>query len=91
MHPGGEQVLGWGVLGSVPASKLDEMLTQLDMASELSIAYGGKRYLSGFITFDTPGALGGPLRRPAGRACARPSAAGIRTASSPPGSSSTRA
>ena len=54
MHPGGEQVLGWGVLGAVPESKLDEMLTQLDMASELSIAYGGKRYLSGFITFDTP-------------------------------------
>jgi len=54
MHPGGEQVLGWGILGAVPAEKLDEMLTQLDMASELSIAYGGKRYLSGFITFDTP-------------------------------------
>jgi cytokinin dehydrogenase len=54
MHPGGEQVLGWGILGAVPEEKLDDMLTQLDMASELSIAYGGKRYLSGFITFDTP-------------------------------------
>ncbi|MEO8276985.1 MAG: FAD-binding protein [Thermoanaerobaculia bacterium] len=54
MHPAGEQVLGWGILGAVPQEKLDEMLTQLDMASELSIAYGGKRYLSGFITFDTP-------------------------------------
>ncbi|MGE0639383.1 MAG: FAD-binding protein [Thermoanaerobaculia bacterium] len=54
MHPGGKQVLGWGILGAVPQEKLDEMLTQLDMASELSIAYGGKRYLSGFITFDTP-------------------------------------
>ena len=52
-HPGGEQVLGWGILGGVPRAKLDEMLTQLDMASELSIAYGGKRYLSGYITFDT--------------------------------------
>jgi cytokinin dehydrogenase len=54
MHPGGEQVLGWGILGAVPEEKLADMLTQLDMASELSIAYGGKRYLSGFITFDTP-------------------------------------
>jgi len=53
-HPGGERVLGWGILGSVPRVKLDEMLSQLDMASELSIAYGGKRYLSGYITFDTP-------------------------------------
>ncbi len=24
------------------------------MASELAIAYGGKRYLSGYITFDSP-------------------------------------
>jgi len=53
-HPGGELVLGWGILGSVPPAKLDAMLTQLDMVSELSIAYGGKRYLSGYITFDTP-------------------------------------
>lgn len=54
MHPGGEHVLGWGILGSVPPSKLDDMLVQLEMVSELSIAYGGKRYLSGYITFDTP-------------------------------------
>jgi len=52
-HPPGDVVLGWGILGSVHPSKLDEMLAQLDMASELSIAYGGKRYLSGYITFDT--------------------------------------
>lgn len=53
-HPGGETVLGWGVLGSVVPAKLDEMLAQLEMASELAIAYGGKRYLSGYVTFDTP-------------------------------------
>lgn len=53
-HPGGECVLGWGILGSVPRAKLDEMLAQLDLASELAIAYGGKRYLSGYITFDSP-------------------------------------
>jgi FAD/FMN-containing dehydrogenase len=52
-HPGGEKVLGWGILGSVPRVKLDEMLTQLDLASEMSIAFGGKRYLSGYITFDS--------------------------------------
>ncbi len=53
-HPGGEVVLGWGILGAVPPSRHEAMLTQLDLASELSIAYGGKRYLSGYITFDTP-------------------------------------
>jgi FAD/FMN-containing dehydrogenase len=53
-HPDGERVLGWGILGSVPRAKLEEMLTQLDLASELSIAFGGKRYLSGYVTFDTP-------------------------------------
>jgi FAD/FMN-containing dehydrogenase len=53
-HPDGDMVLGWGILGAVHPSKLDEMLAQLDMASELSIGFGGKRYLSGYITFDTP-------------------------------------
>lgn len=53
MHPGGDYVMGWGILPGVPARFLDRALAQLDMASELSIAYGGKRYLSGFITFDT--------------------------------------
>jgi FAD/FMN-containing dehydrogenase len=37
----------------VPEKFVEQALTQLDMASELSIAYGGKRYLSGYITFDT--------------------------------------
>lgn len=53
-HPGGEIVLGWGILGAVPPARHEAMLAQLDLASELSIAYGGKRYLSGYITFDTP-------------------------------------
>jgi cytokinin dehydrogenase len=53
-HPGGEMVLGWGVLGSVPPARHAEMLAQLDLASELAIAYGGKRYLSGYVTFDSP-------------------------------------
>ena len=53
MHPGGEYVMGWGILPGVPHEFLDLALSNLDMASELSIHYGGKRYLSGYITFDT--------------------------------------
>jgi FAD/FMN-containing dehydrogenase len=52
-HPGGKQVMGWGVLGAVPPTHLEQMLASLDMASEMSIAMGGKRYLSGYITFDS--------------------------------------
>lgn len=52
-YPAGEVVLGWGILGCVPGDLLAEGLAKLDMASELSIYYGGKRYLSGYITFDT--------------------------------------
>jgi cytokinin dehydrogenase len=53
MHPEGDFVMGWGMLPGVPFRFLDRALAQLDMASDLSIAYGGKRYLSGYITFDT--------------------------------------
>lgn len=53
MHPEGDYVMGWGILPGVPFRFLDRALAQLDMASELSIVYGGKRYLSGFITFNT--------------------------------------
>jgi cytokinin dehydrogenase len=51
MHPPGELVMGWGILPAVPKQFLDQALAQLDMASELSVAYGAKRYLSGYITF----------------------------------------
>lgn len=53
MIPDDEYVIGWGLLPGVPKKYLDQALEQLDMASELSIGYGGKRYLSGYITFDT--------------------------------------
>lgn len=53
MHPEGDFVMGWGILPGVPARFLELALTRLDMASELSIYYGGKRYLSGYITFNT--------------------------------------
>lgn len=53
MRPPGDYVMGWGILPAVPFPFLDQALAQLDMASELAIAYGGKRYLSGYITFKT--------------------------------------
>ncbi len=52
-HPDGDFVMGWGILPGVPQQFLDMALTQLDMASELSIGFGGKRYLSGYITFNS--------------------------------------
>ena len=54
MYPPGECVMGWGILPAVPHRFLPQALAQLDLASELAIGYGGKRYLSGYITFDTP-------------------------------------
>lgn len=53
IHPEGDFVMGWGILPGVPERFLDRALAQLDMASEMSILYGGKRYLSGYITFNT--------------------------------------
>lgn len=53
MHPPGDWVMGWGILPGVPERFHDRALQQLDMCSELSIHYGGKRYLSGYVTFDT--------------------------------------
>lgn len=50
-HPGGDFVMGWGILPAVPHAMLEEALASLDMVSELSIGYGGKRYLSGYIQF----------------------------------------
>ncbi len=54
IHPPGDWVMGWGILPGVPDRFIDRALSQLDMCSELSIHYGGKRYLSGYVTFDTP-------------------------------------
>ena len=52
MHPGGDHVMGWGILPAVPHEFVDQACQALDMVSEMSIGYGGKRYLSGFITFN---------------------------------------
>jgi FAD/FMN-containing dehydrogenase len=53
MHPPGDWVMGWGILPGVPERFHERALQQLDLCSELSIHYGGKRYLSGYVTFDT--------------------------------------
>ncbi|HYE79298.1 MAG TPA: FAD-binding protein [bacterium] len=45
--------MGWGFLPGVPARFLDIALPRLDMASQMSQLVGGKRYLSGYITFRT--------------------------------------
>ncbi len=53
IHPERDKLMGWGILPAVPAQHLEQALVQLDMASELSLGYGGKRYLSGYVTFNT--------------------------------------
>jgi cytokinin dehydrogenase len=53
MHPDQDFVMGWGILPAVPPKFLDQAIASLEMASELAIAYGGKRYLSGYISFDS--------------------------------------
>ena len=69
MHPGGEQVLGWGILGPFHTSKLDEMLAQLDMASELSSPTAEALPLGLHHLRDTR-ALGSALRQKWPRLCA---------------------
>jgi FAD/FMN-containing dehydrogenase len=53
-EPGAEpNLMGFGILPAVPPQFLDQALGQLEMFHELTVAYGGKRYLSGWITFKT--------------------------------------
>jgi len=51
MHPSEEYLIGFGILPAVPAKMWDTVRPRLQAASELSIAMGGKRYLSGYIDF----------------------------------------
>ncbi|HEU4401301.1 MAG TPA: FAD-binding protein, partial [Candidatus Polarisedimenticolia bacterium] len=50
--PPAPMVVGFGVLPAVPPDLLPQAKARLNQLSELSIAAGGKRYLSGFIEFD---------------------------------------
>ncbi len=47
-------VMGFGILPGVPPDLLPLARPRLNMASDLSVMAGGKRYLSGFIEFDRP-------------------------------------
>jgi cytokinin dehydrogenase len=47
-------VMGFGILPGVPPDLLPLARPRLNMASDLSVLAGGKRYLSGFIEFDRP-------------------------------------
>lgn len=53
-HPEGENLMGFGILPAVPPQFLNEALAQLDMFHELTVAYGGKRYLSGWVPYKSP-------------------------------------
>jgi len=55
MHPSEEYLIGFGILPAVPPKMWDMVRPRLQAASELSIAMGGKRYLSGFIDFTAEG------------------------------------
>lgn len=52
MRPGGNFVMGFGILPAFPQHLVNEPLFHLDMASKGAVMMGGKRYLSGWIKFD---------------------------------------
>jgi FAD/FMN-containing dehydrogenase len=51
MRPPGEDLMGFGILPAVPPRFWNEARPMLEMASRLSVAMGGKRYLSGYVDF----------------------------------------
>jgi FAD/FMN-containing dehydrogenase len=51
-HPGGDLVMGFGILPAVPRHFLPLVLPVLKKASDLCLQVGGKRYLSGWVEFD---------------------------------------
>jgi FAD/FMN-containing dehydrogenase len=51
MHPREEHLIGFGILPAVPPRMWEQARPRLQMASDLLIGMGGKRYLSGFIQF----------------------------------------
>lgn len=52
MRPPGENLMGFGILPAVPPPFWPEAKPMLENASRLSVAMGGKRYLSGYVEFD---------------------------------------
>jgi FAD/FMN-containing dehydrogenase len=52
MHPEEEHLIGFGILPAVPPKMWDDSVrARLQAASDLSMALGGKRYLSGYVVF----------------------------------------
>jgi cytokinin dehydrogenase len=62
-RPAGEDVIGFGILPSIPKVLLGRFLPVLKQASQAALAIGAKRYLSGWLDFDAAGweAHYGPL------------------------------
>jgi FAD/FMN-containing dehydrogenase len=52
MRPKDDFVIGFGILPGVPKERIQIACERLNMASDISIMAGGKRYLSGLIHFD---------------------------------------
>jgi len=52
MRPPGENLMGFGILPAIPPKFWPEAKPMLENASRMSIAMGGKRYLSGYVDFD---------------------------------------
>lgn len=52
MRPGGDFLMGFGILPAVPKHLVNEALPRLNLASQASTMMGGKRYLSGWIAFE---------------------------------------
>jgi cytokinin dehydrogenase len=52
MRPSDEYLMGFGILPAVPQRFVEEVLPRLNMASQAATMMGGKRYLSGWISFD---------------------------------------
>ena len=52
LYPQTPFVMGFGILPGVPPDLLPQAKARLNLVSDMSIAAGAKRYLSGFIEFD---------------------------------------
>ena len=52
MRPATDLLMGFGILPAVPPRFVDEALPRLNQASNAAMMLGGKRYLSGWISFD---------------------------------------
>jgi len=50
--PDSEFVVGFGILPGVPPDLLPQALPRLGLASDMATAFGGKRYLSGYLGFN---------------------------------------